>query len=57
MVIHITYGQIEYKMMFLSLFNTPASFQECINKIPAKKLDIFSLIYLDNILIYTWNLR
>ena len=38
--------------MFFGLFNTPATFQDYINKILAKKLDIFVIIYLDNILIY-----
>ena len=39
--------------MSFGLFNTPASFQGYINKILAKKLDIFVIIYLDDILIYT----
>ncbi len=33
--------------------NTPARFQGYINKILAEKLDIFIVVYLDNILIYT----
>ena len=32
---------------------TPASFQRFINKILAKKFNIFVIVYLDNILIYT----
>ncbi len=39
--------------MLFDLFNAPAHFQGYINKIFAKKLDIFVVIYLDNILIYT----
>ena len=35
------------------LFNAPASFQGYINKILVKKLDIFVIVYLDNIRIYT----
>ena len=35
------------------LSNGPASFQGYINKIPAKKLDIFVIVYLDHILIYS----
>ena len=35
------------------LFNAPASFQGYINKIQAKKLDIFVIVYLDDIFIYT----
>ena len=34
------------------LFNAPASFQGYINAILAKKLDIFVILYQDNILIY-----
>ena len=38
--------------MFFGLSNAPASFQGYINKILAKKLNIFVIIYLDDILIY-----
>ena len=40
-------------MMLFGLTNAPASFQEYINKISDEKLDIFVIIYLDGILIYT----
>ncbi len=39
--------------MPFSLCNASASFQAYINKILAKKLDIFVVVYLDDILIYT----
>ena len=39
--------------MFFKLSNAQTSFQNDINKILAKKLDIFVIIYLDNILIYS----
>ncbi len=39
--------------MPFGLSNAPVSFQGYINKIPAEKLDIFIVMYLDNILIYT----
>ena len=39
--------------MFFGLTNAPASLQGYINKILAKKLDIFVIVYLDDILIYT----
>ncbi len=39
--------------MPFGLSNIPASFQGYINKILAEKLDIFVVIYLDDILIYT----
>ena len=37
----------------LGLSNILTTFQEYINKIWTEKLDIFIIIYLDNILIYT----
>ena len=40
-------------MMPFGLTNAPSSFQGFINKILAEKLDIFVIIYLDDILIYT----
>ena len=43
--------------MFFRLFNTSVISQKYINKILAKKFDIFVIIYLDNILIYTKDLR
>ena len=39
--------------MPFELFNAPASFEGYINKILAKELDIFVIVYLDDILIYT----
>lgn len=38
--------------MPFKFFNTPASFQNYINKTLAKKLDIFIIIHLNNIIIY-----
>ena len=46
------YGHFEYQVMPFGLSNAPASFQGYINKILAEKLDVFMIIYLDNILIY-----
>ena len=39
--------------MSFELFNAPASFQDYINKILAKKLDVFVIVYLNDIFIYT----
>ena len=39
--------------MLFSLFNASATFQGYVNKILAEKLDIFVIVYLDDILIYT----
>ena len=38
--------------MLLRLSNTPASFQSYISKILVEKLNIFVIVYLDNIFIY-----
>ena len=42
--------------MPFGLSNALASFQRYINRIQAKKLDIFVIVYLDNIFIYTTDL-
>ena len=39
--------------MLFGLSNPPASFQGYINKSLAKKLNVFVIVYLDDILIYT----
>ena len=47
------YSHFEYQVMPFGLTNAPTSFQRNINKIHAEKLDIFVIVYLDDILIYT----
>ena len=47
------YGHFEYQVMPFSLTNAVVSFQGYINKILAEKFDIFVIVYLDDILIYT----
>ena len=47
------YGHFEYQVMSFGLFNASGSFQRYVNKILAEKLDVFIIIYLDDILIYT----
>ena len=42
--------------MLFGFLNSFASFQDFINKILAKKQDIFVIVYLNDILIYTENL-
>ena len=49
------YGHFEYQVMLFGLSNTLTSFQGYINKILAEKLDIFVIVYLDDILIYIKN--
>ena len=51
-VFHIRYNHFKYQVIFFRLFNAPASFQSYINKILAKKLNIFIIIYLNDIFIY-----
>ena len=46
------YKHFKYQVMPFELFNIPARFQSYINKILAKKLDIFIIIYLNDIFIY-----
>ena len=45
------YEHFKYQVMPFGLSNTPATFQGYVNKILAKKLDIFVIVYLDDILI------
>ena len=49
------YGHFKYQVMFFSLSNALAIFQGHVNKILVEKLDIFVIVYLDNIPIYTKN--
>ena len=56
MAFQTRYGHFKYQVMSFGLSNAPASFQSYINKILAKKLDIFIIIYLNDILIYTKDL-
>lgn len=47
------YNHFKYQNIFFGLSNTLANFQNYINKILAKKLNIFDIIDKNNILIYT----
>ena len=47
------YGHFEYQVMLFGLTYALASFQGYINKILIEKLNIFVIVYLDDILIYT----
>ena len=49
----ICYGYFEYQVMPFRLTNAPATFQGYINKILAEQLDVFVIVYLNDILIYT----
>ena len=51
------YGYFEYQVMPFGLTSAPPIFQGYIHKIFAEKLDVFIIVYLDNILIYTKDKR
>ena len=46
------YGQFKYQVILFGLSNASATFQGYVNKILAEKLDIFVIVYLDDILIH-----
>ena len=50
------YGNFKYQVMLIGLSKAPVSFQGYINRILVKKLDIFVIVYLDDIFIYTKDL-
>ena len=49
------YGYFHYQIMPFSLSNASASFQGYVNKILVEKLDVFIIVYLNDILVYTKN--
>ena len=53
MAFRTRYGYFKYQVMPFGLSNNPATFQGYVNKILAEKLDIFVIVYLNDILIYT----
>lgn len=53
MVLRIEYSYFEYQVILLGLSNVLASFEGYINKLLLEKLDVFIIVYLDDILIYT----
>lgn len=56
MAFQTRYGYFEYQVMPFGLLNILTSFQGYVNKIFSKKLDIFIIVYLNDILIYTKDL-
>jgi len=54
---HTQYGSFEWLVMPFGLSNTPVAFQRFINEIFGDLLDVYVVIYLDDILIYLNNLE
>ncbi len=55
MAFRTRYGHFKYQVMPFGLTNTLAMFQGYINKILVEKLNVFVIMYLYDILIYTKN--
>ena len=55
MVFRTYYNHFKYQVMPFGLTNAPTIFQGYINKILAEKFNVFVIVYLDDILIYTKN--
>ena len=49
------YGHFKYQVMFFKIFNASTSFHGYITKILVEKLDVFIIVYLDDIFIHTKN--
>ena len=56
MAFHTKYGHFKYQVILFGLSNAPTSFLDYINKILIEKFDIFVIVYVDDILIYTKDL-
>ena len=52
----IYYGTYKYKVLPFGLTNRPATYQQYINNVLFNYLDIFCIVYLDDILIYSEDL-
>jgi len=51
------YGLYEYCVMLFGLTNAQASFQRWINEILSEYLDIFCVVYLDDIMVFSQTLE
>src|SRR4051794_1423920 len=57
MAFRTRYGHYEFLVLYFDLTNTPVTFQTLMNDIFREKLDVYMLIYLDNILIYSSDIK
>ena len=51
----IRFGLFEYTVVPFGLCNAPATFQKLMHEILREKLDVFVIIYLDDILVFSKN--
>ncbi len=47
------YGYFKYQIILFGLINAPIRFESYINKILVEKLDVFMIVFFNDILIYT----
>ena len=47
------YGQFEYLVMLMGLFNSPATFQSLMNRIFYDGVDVFMVVYMNDLLIFS----
>lgn len=57
MAFQTRYGHFEYLVMPFSLCNTPATFQAFLNEVLHESLNVFVIIYLDDILVFSDTLK
>ena len=57
MIFHTWYDHFEYIIMSFDLFNASATFQAYINKALADMINVFYVVYFDDILIYSSSLK
>ena len=51
------YDHFKYMIMSFGLFNVPATFQAYINKVLTDMVNVFYVVYFDDILIYSNSLE
>ena len=54
-VFQMCFGLFEYYVLLFGLCNAPAIFQRLMHKVLQANLDVFSTVYLDDVLIFSWS--